>query len=397
MTTLKLSAGGICSVVQVSGSKSYANRALILAALKPGSFTIHDLPAASDVGFLLGALPQIGLEMTRVSETVTFINSFPDCENPSGAQLEIGEGGTSARFLAALLLMGKAPYELILGPRLKQRPWQEFIDLANSLGAKVRLVDNRLFLQGPIRLPPKLTVNCRNTTQFASGLQMATAFSGTEVLPEGLESSQSYWQMTQALIDIIKATNEYVVPKDWSSASYPLAFASLNQAVFFPGLFRDSYQADEKICELLEKMQVIHYRSDGIEIKPRHINLDINMNVSDCLDLVPTLIYLLSHIQGNHILTGFHNLIHKESDRLSECCKLLSTFGVPYDIKDNKFSIQGSDQLKASTLNLVMPDDHRMVMAGALFLRHHAGGDISPQEAVKKSYPEFWTLFPQST
>lgn len=381
-------------MIQVPGSKSYANRALILAALKPGPYTIRQLPTASDVTFLLNALISVGLDIKRMAETVTIANSFPECENSKGISLEIGEGGTSARFLSALLLMGKAPYELILGTRLKARPWQEFIDLANSLGGKVRLVDDRLFLQGPIRLPEKLAVDCRNTTQFASGLQMATAFTSTQVLPVSIESSQSYWQMTQTLIDTIKSTSEFIIPKDWSCASYPLAFASLNQSAFFPGLHRDPYQADEKICDVLEKMNVINYQNNGIEIKPTQTEINIAMDVSDCLDLVPTLVYLLSHVRGQHTLTGFNNLIHKESDRLLESCKLLSTFGVQFEIKDRKFFIHGSHNLKTSVTKLTLPDDHRMVMAGALFLRHHGGGEISPQEAVAKSYPDFWTLFP---
>jgi 5-enolpyruvylshikimate-3-phosphate synthase len=41
---------------------------------------------------------------------------------------------------------------------------------------------------------------------------------------------------------------------------------------------------------------------------------------------------------------------------------------------------------------LELPDDHRMIMSAALFLRFHQGGSVSPAEAVEKSYPEFFSL-----
>jgi 5-enolpyruvylshikimate-3-phosphate synthase len=46
----------------------------------------------------------------------------------------------------------------------------------------------------------------------------------------------------------------------------------------------------------------------------------------------------------------------------------------------------------ASLVDLDLPDDHRMVMTGTLFLLYHNGGTIRPAEAVNKSYPSFFEI-----
>jgi len=132
--------------------------------------------------------------------------------------------------------------------------------------------------------------------------------------------------------------------------------------------------------------------SSGIDVTPSLKEGDLNLDVSDCLDLVPTLAYFLAHIKGRHTLSGIENLVHKESDRLSEVRKLLSHFERSTDIQDNSLIIEGHHQIIQESKNLVMPEDHRMVMVGTLFLLHHHGGTIYPAEAVNKSYPGFFEI-----
>ena len=328
MMTFKIEPGLLPQTIQVPKSKSYANRALILAALKKAPVRLKQLPLASDVTILLEALKSVGLSIkTERNETVV-LNSFPECESPAGASVKVGEGGTTARFLACLLLNGKAPYELILGERLKERPWDEFLTVVKKLGGRAELTGQRLLVQGPLKLPKEFFVDATLTTQFVSGFQLALAFSDTVVRPQSLESSLSYWKMTQKMVQHFKLQDSYTIPADWSSASYPLAFCALKQAGFFPGLFLDEFQADAKLGQILELIGTIKYLPEGIRIVPSTYRGDLRINVQDCLDLVPTLGYLLAHIEGTHSLTGFENLIYKESDRLREVMKLLEQLGV---------------------------------------------------------------------
>ncbi|WPU65167.1 hypothetical protein [Peredibacter starrii] len=392
MASLNLKHGSMIKEVHVPSSKSYANRALILAAIKKSPVTLENLPESTDVTILLACLKELGLKVKTSGKNVVIEGSFPACES-SDKKLDVGEGGTTARFLAGLLLKGKKKYELVLGERLKERPWQEFIDQARMLGAKAELNDAVLTLQGPITAPKTLEVDCTRTTQYATAFELGLSDFGTKIIPVNLTTSQSYWAMTEKVIQDLKQNDVYPVPLDWSSASYPLAFAALNHEITFPGLFDDSFQADSKFIKILRKLGSVTENDKGMVIKPITHHEPISFDVTDCLDLVPTLGYFLSHIKGVHELHGTKNLTFKESDRLTEVMNLIKAFGRKTWLEGETLLIEGSDLKINEAKDLVLPNDHRMVMVGALFLRQHSGGSVTPPEAVTKSYPEFFDLF----
>lgn len=389
MTHLKIDKGELHETVNLPSSKSYANRALILASLHSAPFTLINLPHSSDVTHLVSALKELDLDITQSDHSLIIKNIFPQCETV-GKEIFVGEGGTTARFLAGMLCRGSKEYVLLLGERLKERPWDELLEFIQKYGGKAKLVGNKLSLQGPLTLPSEVEMDCSRTTQFASGIQLA--FPETKVIPVNLSTSLSYWEMTNFLIQEFKDQNEYSIPLDWSSASYPMAFAALNHKIHFPGLRPDVLQADSKFYGLLKELGGIEETQNGLIVHPIQATQNIVFNVSDCLDLVPTLGYFLGHLPGTHTLQNVSNLVHKESDRLNEVIKLLNVFGRDAQRVGDDLVIKGNKNIISQTKNLILPDDHRMVMAGTLFLLHHNGGEITPATAVEKSYPEFFKL-----
>lgn len=387
MQSLSVKKGLLKDVIHLPSSKSYANRALILAALQKKPVILTQMPSASDVTILIQCLKEVGVSITTDGDKVTVHNSFPECET-TDKEVMVGEGGTTGRFLAAFLLTGSKTYTLKLGERLKQRPWQEFIDQVNALGASATLLQDKLILKGPIQFPETLKVDCSKTTQFATAFQLI-APSSVKVIPENMQTSQSYWRMTEKMIQDLKS-DSYIVPLDWSSASYPLAFAALKQRIMFPGLLMDEFQADSKFLGILKRFGSVTESTSGIDISPIEKTMDVNFNVSDALDLVPALAFFLSHIEGHHSLSGIENLVHKESDRLNEVIKLLAQFNRKAWVEEGILHIEGSEQIVTHKVDLILPDDHRMVMTGTLFLLHHEGGSVTPSEAVNKSYPDFF-------
>lgn len=388
MKSLKFKHGSLKNIIHLPRSKSYGNRALILASVLKQAFTLKAIPESTDVTFLINALKSIGLIIHQNDDDLVVENSFPECEG-AGATIEIGEGGTTARFLACLLLRGKAPYTLVLGRRLKDRPWDEFLTLVKKLGGTASLEGDKLSLQGPFEIPESLEVDCEKTTQFASGFQLAWAFTDKQIIPVNLNTSQSYWAMTQDMILKFQLTSSFEIPRDWSSASYPLAYGALHQTIKFPGLMYDSFQSDSKFLDLLKQFEA--FENDEVSVLKK--SKEIEFQVHDCLDLVPTLGYFLSHIPGTHKLHGIGNLIHKESDRLNDLIKLLGQFDRKAWNEGDTLFIQGSETLMSRPVSLQLADDHRMVMVGALFLIHHQGGTLSPVEAVNKSYPGYFGIF----
>lgn len=392
MKTLQIKKSSLLTSIKIPPSKSYANRVLILSALLQDSPLINNLPTASDVSNLLRCLEDVGLEFQSFGEGIRFSNSFPQCEKDSEVFLSVGEGGTTARFLSVMLLLGKQKYTLKLGQRLKERPWNDFISLARSLGASAELKDDLLTLKGPVIIPSVLEVDCSLTTQFASAFQLINHDNRTEIIPKNMKSSQSYWSMTNELQKKLKTTDRYEVPLDWSSASYPMAFAALNHKIVFPKLHYDEFQADSKVFDLLKSFDCVEENESGISVGPLKIHRNVDLDVSDCLDLVPTLSYFLSHIEGKHSLKGISNLIHKESNRLEEVIKLIKLFNRKAYSDGSTLWIEGSKERVRSEVDLILPDDHRMVMAGTLFQLHHSGGKITPVDSVNKSFPGFFDI-----
>lgn len=392
MKSLKVKKGKLPSIIHIPSSKSYANRMLILASLNKEPFQLDNLPAASDVTHLIHSLEQVGLSIEKNENSLTVLNFFPQCEREVANEISVGEGGTTARFLAAMLVKGSKPYTLLLGPRLSQRPWDEFINFVNQYGGKASLLGRRLQLQGPLNLPKKVKVDCSRTTQFASAIMMSFS-SRTEVIPENMNSSHSYWNLTlQNILDMQKS-EVYSIPLDWSSASYPLAYAALAQKTEFPGLKFDPFQSDAKFFNILKDFSAIETYNEGLRVSVATKARSLEVDVSDCLDLVPALAFFLSHIEGRHVLKGVSNLVHKESDRLKEVMKLLEVFERVTTVEGDSLIIEGSKLILSTPKDLILPDDHRMVMTAGMFLRLHAGGSLTPPEAVDKSYPGFFDLF----
>jgi 3-phosphoshikimate 1-carboxyvinyltransferase len=392
MKTLQIKKGSLLTSIKIPPSKSYANRVLILSSLISDSPVINNLPVASDVSNLLRCLKDVGLKLKTLEDEIKFLNSFPQCEKNHEVFLSVGEGGTTARFLSVMLLLGKQKYVLKLGKRLKERPWNDFIHLTRSLGGHAELKDDILTLRGPITFPSSLEVDCSLTTQFASAFQLINFDNKSEIIPTNMKSSQSYWAMTNELQKKMKTVEHYDVPLDWSSASYPMAFAALNHRIVFPKLHYDKFQADSKIYDLLKSFDCISENEEGISVGPLKVHKNVEMDVSDCLDLVPTLSYLLSHIEGKHSLNGISNLIHKESNRLDEVIKLMKIFNRNAYSDGSTLWIEGSKDRVLSEVDLILPDDHRMVMSGTLFLLQHSGGKMTPVDSVNKSFPGFFDI-----
>lgn len=372
------------------GSKSHANRFLILAARIGDGVVIRSLPKSDDVHLLMQALKIVGLQIDGY-ETIIFRNKFPQCEKESTKPIEIdvGEGGTTARFLLALLASGKNEYILKMKARLSERPWDELIEALANAGAKLHWHNNHLHVQGPIeraKLPQ--TISAARSTQFASALKLAFHQDGYNLKPAELKTSQAYWQMTLDCCQEI-TKRDVTVPLDWSSAAYPLVFAAVsNKPVNLAGLKIDA-QADSILFDLLNERGAISKNANGIQGHGLKTQAPLDFSIASCPDLSIALAYLCSHLKGKSVLRDVSVLRHKESDRLEALLDLLKHVQIEasYDQSKDTLEIIGDEPKVPATLSV--PADHRLVMVGVLFLMK-SGGTITHSSAVNKSFPHFF-------
>ncbi len=387
--------GKLNKKILVPTSKSYANRVLILAALNPDIVVIENVPESSDVRNMIKCFKAIGLNVTQTNDQVKINNSFPACEVTTDETLvlETGDGGTTNRFLIPLLALGKNQYKLIPAEKMSERPMDEMKNILRDLG--VSIDDQSWFtLKGPYKNERKeVEVDCSETTQFATGFLLSLHKVGIKVIEKNLKTSIPYLNMTKELI--IKNTNRYSVPVDFSSLSYPLAMASFSGSLTVPNCREiDEYQADSVFVQILKDLGVqIDISSNGLSLKGLSDLPSFDVDCSACPDLVPTLCFLASYAKDRSIIRNVEILKYKECDRLKEMLRIMNLFEVSSYYEPDQDAIIITGRIPHSNpVEVKTERDHRMVMISHLFQRMNGGGVLHDIDCVHKSFPQFFEV-----
>ncbi len=383
--------------MEVPSSKSYANRLLILAAINKSDITIENIPLSSDVRTMITCLKKIGLDIEVAPRSVTVKGSFPDCEAKHGCSLHTGDGGTTNRFLIPLLSRGKQEYEIIPEGHMRERPMEPLATSLRELGVCVTYQESNTWfkVQGPFIENKQSEVDCAHSTQFITGLALATADLDINLIPKNLEVSLPYWKLTLNLLEGFKKNSlSYINPVDFSSLTYPLALAAVTGEVTVCNAHEiDVYQADSKFIEILKKMGAdIFFDENGLTCKKKELNA-IEFDGSQCPDAIPTLLYVCSFAKGRSRIYNLEVLTHKECDRYKEMIRIMREFGVNLEIDNDKFEIwvDGNTALHKS-VELSPEKDHRMVMVSYLYMRTLDGGLLHHSEHVAKSFANFFKV-----
>ena len=377
--------------LMVPASKSYSNRLLVLASLDSREITIENISSCSDTRYLLNAIKETGVNIDENTHGVIISNQFPFCEKKTfhPIPLFIGDGGTSSRFLLAFLAKGRNRYHLYADDRLQVRPIEELIHALRSMGVDVRKEkDCWISIQGPICEEKKqLVIDGSRSGQFASAL--ALAFNdGMEIKMENQTSSKRYFELTKNLIGNFKTP--FLIPPDFSSASYPLALALACGRVLVSNIKElDEWQADSSFIPIARKMGGhIFFDKEGLRGHKGPLEA-IELDCSEYPDLVPTLAFLCTRTEGESRLSGLGILRYKECNRLEEIEKLLKLAGhMIRKERETLFIRRGRGRF----FHYHAPCDHRMVMTAYLFMRADCGGLLENIKSVAKSYPDFFTV-----
>lgn len=393
--------------ITIPTSKSHSNRALILGAVRGENFKVHNVSDSSDVTNLLNAFKKIGLNLELSGTTVTFLNSFPECEkNSQGEVIELhtGDGGTTNRFLIALLSRGKKEYHLYPTEKMSERPIEDLLNPLKKLSVNIACDTSGdpkipwIKLKGPASMynTTKLEIDCKKSTQFATAMMLAFSKIPLQFEFINLYASEAYLKMTTLVIKKSWESNSYTVPVDFSSLGYPAALAALMGRVLITNCHEiDSYQADSVFIEVLKMSGAdCTFTPGGLQIKKGEKLKAVTFDVGTAPDLFPTLAFFAAHVDGVSRFTNMEILKFKESDRLFEMTNLMKTFGVEmqYSPIEDVLTITGSSQKKYQQSTIKPARDHRIVMAAALFMTKNAGGDLYEIDCVEKSFPKFFTL-----
>ncbi len=402
--------------VAVPGSKSYTNRALIVAALADGKSQISGALQSEDTHFMAEALRALNIDVQ--SEGPTFSVEGTGGRIPaSRGDLFIGNSGTAARFLTAALGLGRGTYTLDGVPRMRQRPIQDLIDALRPLGVEVHskagngcppVVIHASGIKGG-----QTSIVGSWSSQYLSAILLAAPYAqnDVEIQVEGNLTSRPYIDITldtmqefgvQVRNDSYEqfkvvsgqhyAPTSYVVEPDASNASYFFAAAALTGGrVKVLGLTESSAQGDVGFVGILEKMGcTVSQTSDGTEVRgPRELSgIDIDLNLMP--DTVPTLCAIAPFASSPVCVRNVANLRIKETDRIAALSTELQKLGARVDVRPDGLTVHPVDRITPT--ELATYDDHRMAMSLALVGLVAPGIVIRDPSCVEKTFPSYFQV-----
>lgn len=390
--------------IQLTGSKSECNRALIIQSLSKHLVKVENLSNAADTVTLNAILANL--------------DSNPNDSNVVKT-VDVGPAGTAMRFLSAYL-SGQNGHFLLTGTeRMKQRPIGILVEALKEIGADISYAEKEGFppltIKGPLaQVTSQIKIKGDISSQYISALLMLAP-----ALPQGLTleiegelTSKPYVEMTLAMLAECGISHEWnnnlisikhqdfkpstlIVEPDWSAASYWYSIVALakNAQISLPYLREKSLQGDSQIKTIMEIFGVstiktvngIAFKKDG-EINNTNKILDLKT----CPDLAQTIVVIAAALGLNMAFTGLETLKIKETDRVAALQNELAKIGVKLNEDNLIYTLDCSGLHFPKKISIATYEDHRMAMAFAPLALFIDELETEDYNVVEKSYPYFW-------
>jgi len=404
-----ISKSEIAGTVAAPSSKSYTIRGLMCGALTASKSQIGHPLGSEDTAAATSVLRKVGahVRQNRQSWTVEGGNFHA----PDG-DLFCGDSAATLRFMTALCAIIPGTCRLTAGTSLSARPVRALIDALRHLDVSCSasgdlppvVVEGGKLVGGNTSLPGDIS------SQFVSALLMVAPFAEQAVtvrLTTPLES-RPYVLMTMDTMQWFGVTvaasleldefqvfpqkyqpTRYEIEGDWSSASYLLAMGVLAGDVEVDNLPSETMQGDRTLIDFLRAMgaDITTGRSSVITRQSRLKAITADM--TDCIDLLPTVAVLAAVAQGTSRFTGIGRARLKESDRVAAVREGLACMGISTGEDKDTLTVTGGKPQGAA---IDSHNDHRIAMAFSLLGTVTGGTVIGQAECVNKTYPEFWEV-----
>ena len=389
-------------ILSMPSSKSFAQRAIIAAALADGTSCLGgyspcgDNDAALEVAKALGA--KVELEGSKV--TMTGRPAQGTVGEPV-EPLHVGESGLLTRLmiplLAALQQGENAPSEIgITGEgTLPNRPLKGATEIMARFGTVLRPQGGQegeikvpLTVQGPL-LPGKVDISGKDGSQLISGLLMALPmlqgdstihihdpksipymFITVDVLRKfgirigsEMEGDEEFmetqdWGLCSGISFKIKGNQKYSpasfdIEGDWSAAANFLVAGAVFGKVQLAGLDTKSLQADISIMDILMDAGASLSQTEAVGEPDRTAGTGVitaqraplrafDTDLNNCPDLFPAVSILAAFCNGTSHILGFKRLASKESDRGKAILETLTKMGVSAFAEGDCLTIEGA-------------------------------------------------------
>ena len=391
--------------VRMPASKSFAQRAILAAALAEGESRLDGYSPCSDSEAAISVARAIGAEVTKVHARVPETEESADADGNAGQttggrsevliikgigaapgcvdidRIDVGESGLLTRLMIPLSAILSSSDVTVEGRKtLLGRPMKGADEMLAAFGVHLSSDHVPLTVRGCLE-GGNASVSGRNGSQLISGLLMALPMAegrstvtvtspksipymfitldvmkhfGVKVSNEmsggrAFLESGGDWTLCTEMTFNIKGGQKYrasgfSLEGDWSAAANFLVAGAVFGRTEIAGLDMTSLQADLSIMDILVDAGASLSQTDGdqgIICVQRAPLTAFVTDVSHCPDLFPIVSVLAAFCQGRSRIAGVDRLAHKESDRGQAILQMLSQMGVEASVEGNAMIIEG--------------------------------------------------------
>ena len=439
------------SGLRMPASKSFAQRAIISAALASGTSRLGGYSPCGDSESAISAACAMGAEVIRESGGATLVIKGMDAASRgiTADRINVGESGLLARLLIPILA-ASGPGRCLVegGGTLPRRALSSASDIMAAFGVLLSNAsprrDKEVFV--PVNISGKLIPGSAEVpgsggSQLISGLLMALPLcSRDSVLHVNEPKSIPYMFITLDVLrhfgirtrsemegdaELLEATDwsgcngisfrikggqrykaaDFEIEGDWSAAANFLVAGAIFGSAEIEGLDTASLQADLTILDILvEAGASVSQMDDDRTVCVRKAPLEaFEMDLNNAPDLFPITAVLAAFCAGESRIAGVGRLASKESDRGAAILEMLGKMGVEAEVEGDILSVCGeslSSRICSGRLlnggEYSSRHDHRMAMAlKVASLAAKSPIVIDDEACVGKSFPEFFKLFTQ--
>ena len=407
--------------VDVPGSKSITNRALLMAAMAEGESLLKGVLFSDDSRYFLQALKDLGFFVEEdIDKRQLRIKGQGGSIPQKEASVYVGSAGTAARFLTAFLAMGDGCYEVDSSEQMRKRPMKELLLALEGLGAEITYHGQPytfpMTIQGIGKKQESASIelNIDRSSQFLSALLMTAplCFGQLTIRLIGSRSARSYVEMTEQMMKQFahpgvqrKSENcyetaagkylaqDYQIEPDVSAACYFYAMAAVTGgSAIVRHMRKDSLQGDMKFLTVLEKMGCyISWKEGQLLLQgPEGGKLHgVAESFSDFSDQALTMAAIAPYADTPVTIQGIAHIRGQESDRVSVICKELGKLGIECSKTEDSVTVYPG---KLHGAEIETYDDHRVAMAFAIIGLRTEGIIIKNPSCCKKTFPEYFDV-----
>ncbi|HET7656733.1 MAG TPA: 3-phosphoshikimate 1-carboxyvinyltransferase [Bacillales bacterium] len=404
----------------IPGSKSFTNRALIMAAMAEGPSRVSGILRSDDSYWCIDALKKLGTTI-EVDGDVAHIEGTGTRWPSKEGTLYIGASGTNGRFLpGALATSHDGSWTIEASQRMSQRPVGTLMEALKALGGNIHYLNNEGFY--PVQIDGNglrggdVDISGKVSSQFISGVLMAAPYANEVVTVHvtdhivqhayvhitiemmkqfGVEVEASSDLQTMKVQPAHYIGQDLTLEADASTTCYFLALAAITGGKMrIKNMTYESSQPDIKFVDILEEMGcTVTREKDYLEIAgTNQLKGGKTISMKEMSDQALTLAVVSIFADAPVTITEVAHIRHHESDRIKAVCESLERLGIRTDEHDDGLTVYPGTPQPAI---LDSYDDHRVAMALSLIGARIHGIKVSDPGCVSKTCPTYYDLLGQ--